>query len=86
MTTILDQIRKLEKLAAADIAGDARAHVELLKGIHNLQLVAETPIETTSRLNFQVRIVQHQLTISEPRAKRLLRMVAPTEYLHSNCD
>ena len=58
MTVVLDELRRLEKLAAKDAAGDARAHGELLKGIGTLQLAAETPLETTSRLNFQVRVLQ----------------------------
>ncbi len=58
MTAVLDELRRLEKLAAADAAGDAKAHGELLKGIGTLLLAAETPLETTSRLNFQVRVMQ----------------------------
>ena len=58
MTVILDQLRQLEELATADAAGNARAHGELLRGISFLQLAAETPIETTARLNFQVCVVQ----------------------------
>lgn len=57
MTVILDELAKVQKLSAADAAGDEKAHGELLKGIRKLQLAAETPLETTSRLNFQVRIV-----------------------------
>ncbi|KAL8776123.1 MAG: hypothetical protein Q9194_003354 [Teloschistes cf. exilis] len=53
MTSVLCELQKLEKLAAADAAGDAKAHGELLKGISRLLIVAETPLETTSRLNFQ---------------------------------
>lgn len=55
MTSVLSELQKLEELAAADAAGDAKAHGELLKGISRLLIVAETPLETTSRLNFQVR-------------------------------
>ena len=55
MTIVLDKLRKLEMLAAADAAGNSKAHGELLKDIGDLLLAAETPIETTSRLNFQVR-------------------------------
>ena len=54
MTAILNQLRKVEELATADAEGNARAHGELLKAIKTLQLAAETPVETTSRLNFQV--------------------------------
>ena len=56
MTVILDELAKVQKLAAADAAGDGKAHGELLKGIRTLLLAAETPLETTSRLNFQVRV------------------------------
>ena len=54
MTLVLDELAKAQKLAAADAAGDEKAHGELLKGIRTLLLAAETPLETTSRLNFQV--------------------------------
>lgn len=67
MTAVLDQLRKLEKLAAEEAAGDAKAHGELLKGIGTLQLAVETPLETTSRLNFQVHIMQprpHPICVS----------------------
>ena len=58
MTAIFDELRRLEQLAAEDAAGNAKAHSELLKGIRTLQLAAETPLETTSRLNFQVCILK----------------------------
>ena len=60
MTEVLDELAKLQKLAAADAAGDAKAHGELLKGIRTLLLAAETPQETTSRLKFQARVMQHR--------------------------
>ncbi|KAL8951243.1 MAG: hypothetical protein Q9222_002771 [Ikaeria aurantiellina] len=53
MAAVIERLRKLETLAAADAAGEPKAHGELLKGISDLLLKAETPIETTSRLNFQ---------------------------------
>lgn len=61
MTGVLDKLRKLEELAAADAAGSPKAHSELLKGIGDLLLATETPIETTSRLDFQVRMMQYRL-------------------------
>lgn len=56
MMDLVAKIRELEKLAEADVAGDTRALGELRKGIHKLQLAVETPRETISRLNFQVRV------------------------------
>ncbi len=56
MTAVQNELRRLEELAAADASGDAKAHGELLRGISVLQLAAETPLETTFRLNFQVRV------------------------------
>jgi hypothetical protein len=56
--TVFEEITKVQKLAAAEAAGDEKAHGELLKAIRALQLAAETPIETTSRLNFQVRVAE----------------------------
>ena len=58
MTAVHDQLRRLEKLASADAQGIPQAHGELIKCIGDLLLAAETPIETTSRLNFQVRAMQ----------------------------
>ena len=55
MTEVLAEIRGLEKLAEA-AADDPKAHRELRKGIAKLQLTLETPRETISRLNFQVRV------------------------------
>lgn len=48
------ELAKVQALAAADAAGDKNAHGKLLKAIRELQLAVETPLETTSRLNFQV--------------------------------
>ena len=52
--TVLEELACVQRLAEAEAAGDQKAHPELLKAIRRLQLTAETPIETTSRLNFQV--------------------------------
>lgn len=51
---IFDKIANVQRLAEAEAAGDPNAHGELLAAIHELQLAAEKPIDTTSRLNFQV--------------------------------
>jgi hypothetical protein len=48
----LEQVAKLQKLAAAEAAGDETVHYELLREICALQLAVETPLETTSRINF----------------------------------
>ena len=53
--SVQEQLERLQQLAAQDAGGDATAHNALLKGIRELQLTVETPIETTSRLNFQVQ-------------------------------
>lgn len=63
MAGVLDKLQKLKELAAADAAGNPKAHGELLKGIGDLLLAAETPIETTSRLDFQVRMMQYCLRL-----------------------
>ncbi len=55
LTPVLEQVRAL---AARDAAGDVTAHGPLLEAIRRLQLAAETPLETTSRINFQVRPVR----------------------------
>lgn len=51
---ILEELAKVQELVAAEVAGDKESHTKLLKAIHSLMLAAETPLETTSRLNFQV--------------------------------
>ena len=66
MTVVIDELAKVQKLAAADAAGDEKAHGELLKGIRTLLLAAETPLETTSRLNFQVRATSCHHTLVPP--------------------
>jgi len=53
--TSKQRIETLRELAEADAAGDGSAHNALLREIRSLQQTVETPIETTSRLNFQVR-------------------------------
>ncbi|GFF95335.1 O-methyltransferase, putative [Aspergillus udagawae] len=52
--TIFDEIKHIQRLAEAEAAGDPHAHGELLAAIRKLQLAAEKPIDTTSRVNFQV--------------------------------
>ncbi|GFG19126.1 O-methyltransferase, putative [Aspergillus udagawae] len=52
--TIFDEIKHVQRLAEAEAAGDPNAHGELLAAIRKLQLAAEKPIDTTSRVNFQV--------------------------------
>lgn len=52
--SVPETLAKIQELAAAEAAGEKNAHAELLKAIRELQLAAETPLETTSRMNFQV--------------------------------
>lgn len=52
--TIFDEIKHVQRLAEAEAAGDPNAHNQLLAAIRKLQLAAEKPIDTTSRVNFQV--------------------------------
>ncbi|KAK4542160.1 hypothetical protein LTR36_007007 [Oleoguttula mirabilis] len=52
--SVIDRIDGLRKLAAADADGDASAHHAMLRELRLLQVAVETPIETTSRLNFQI--------------------------------
>jgi hypothetical protein len=52
--SVSEALAQVQKLAAAEEAGDKDAHASLLKAIRELQLAAETPLETTSRFNFQV--------------------------------
>ncbi|KAJ5089736.1 hypothetical protein N7532_008420 [Penicillium argentinense] len=52
--SVSDALARVQKFAAAEAAGDKDAHAALLKSIRELQLAAETPLETTSRMNFQI--------------------------------
>ncbi|UNI14259.1 hypothetical protein JDV02_000906 [Purpureocillium takamizusanense] len=52
--SVQEQLERLQRLASQDAEGDGSAHKALLKGIRDLQLTVESPIETTSRLNFQI--------------------------------
>jgi hypothetical protein len=47
-------LAKVLSLAGREALGDKDHHAGLLRAIRELQLAAETPLETTSRLNFQV--------------------------------
>lgn len=47
-------LSKVQKLVSLEASGNKDAHADLLKAIRELQLAAETPLETTSRVNFQV--------------------------------
>lgn len=51
--SVSEALARVQKLAAAEEAGDKDAHAGLLEAIRELQLAAETPLETTSRFNFQ---------------------------------
>ncbi|KAJ5173354.1 hypothetical protein N7492_005947 [Penicillium capsulatum] len=48
-------LAKVNTLAAEEAAGNQDVHGDLLRAIRELQLATETPLETTSRLNFQAR-------------------------------
>lgn len=48
------RLARLQELAQADADGREDAHHELLNEIRVLQRTVETPIETASRINFQV--------------------------------
>ena len=85
MTEILDKLLHLEKLAVADTEGNPKAHGELLKGIGELFLAAETPIETTSRLNFQVRTTHHcPDMLRQIDSDQVLQPAAAPKHMHSN--
>ncbi|KAJ5168553.1 uncharacterized protein N7482_004147 [Penicillium canariense] len=52
--SVLEVLAKVQGLAAEEAAGNIGCHADLLRAIRELQLAAETPLETTSRLNFQI--------------------------------
>lgn len=63
--SVSEALAKVQTLAAAEAAGNKDVHAELLRSIRELQLAAETPLETTSRLNFQVRIDNRYRAIAD---------------------
>lgn len=52
--SVSEPLSKVQKLVSEEASGNKDAHADLLKAIRELQLAAETPLETTSRVNFQV--------------------------------
>lgn len=54
MSSIAEQLAHIQNLSKADATGDKSAHRELLRAIRELQLIAETPLETLYRVNYQV--------------------------------
>lgn len=52
--SVSEALSKVQKLVYEEASGNKDAHAELLKAIRELQLAAETPLETTTRVNFQV--------------------------------
>jgi hypothetical protein len=52
--TLSAALEKVQALAVQEAAGNKDSHADLLRAIRELQLAVETPLETTSRLNFQV--------------------------------
>lgn len=71
--SLSEKLAQVQKLVAAEEAGDKDAHANLLREIRELQLAAETPLETTSRLNFQ--IVQN-IAIRVAIENRFLHIIA----------
>lgn len=63
--SVSEALAKVQTLAADEAAGNKEAHAELLRSIRELQLAAETSLETTSRLNFQVRIDNRHRAIAD---------------------
>ncbi|KAJ5720455.1 O-methyltransferase [Penicillium malachiteum] len=51
--SVSEAIAKVQRLAAEE-SGNKDSHADLLRAIRELQLAAETPLETTSRMNFQI--------------------------------
>jgi hypothetical protein len=62
--TLSEALSKVQTLAAQEAAGNKDSHADLLRAIRDLQLAAETPLETTSRLNFQVNWTMAALTLN----------------------
>ncbi|KAJ5541027.1 hypothetical protein N7494_006103 [Penicillium frequentans] len=52
--SVSEALSKVQKLVSEEASGNKDAHADLLKAVRELQLAAETPLETTSRVNFQI--------------------------------
>ncbi|PLB49692.1 putative O-methyltransferase [Aspergillus steynii IBT 23096] len=74
--TIFDEIANVKKLAEAEASGDQNAHGPLLAAIRSLQLTAETPVETTSRVNFQI---MQNICVRVAIERRLLHVIADSD-------
>ncbi|KAJ5594911.1 uncharacterized protein N7459_001119 [Penicillium hispanicum] len=71
--SVSEALAKVQTLAADEAAGNKNAHADLLKAIRHLQLAAETPLETTSRLNFQI---MQNISIRVAVENRFLHVIA----------
>ncbi|KAE8343044.1 hypothetical protein BDV24DRAFT_129606 [Aspergillus arachidicola] len=67
------ELAEVQRLVAAEAAGDKNAHGELLRAIRQLQLAVETPVETTSRFNFQI---MQNISIRVAIEKQFLHLIA----------
>ncbi|OGM48243.1 O-methyltransferase [Aspergillus bombycis] len=67
------ELAEVQRLVAAEAAGDKNAHGELLGAIRALQLAVETPVETTSRFNFQI---MQNISIRVAIEKQFLHLLA----------
>ncbi|KAJ5645199.1 hypothetical protein N7507_011210 [Penicillium longicatenatum] len=52
--SVSEALAKVQNLISEEASGNKDAHADLLKAIRELQLAVETPLETTSRVNFQM--------------------------------
>ncbi|KAF7586328.1 hypothetical protein BBP40_009056 [Aspergillus hancockii] len=71
--TFSKELAAVQRFAAAEASGDVNAHGGLLKAIRALQLAVETPVETTSRLNFQI---MQNISMRVAVEKQFLHLVA----------
>ncbi|KAB8274790.1 S-adenosyl-L-methionine-dependent methyltransferase [Aspergillus minisclerotigenes] len=67
------ELAEVQRLVVAEAAGDKNAHGELLRAIRQLQLAVETPVETTSRFNFQI---MQNISIRVAVEKQFLHIIA----------
>ncbi|KAJ5643409.1 uncharacterized protein N7484_005916 [Penicillium longicatenatum] len=51
---VSEALAKVQNLISEEASGNKDAHADLLRAIRELQLAVETPLETTSRVNFQM--------------------------------
>lgn len=83
--SVSEALAKVNTLAALEAQGNENFHHDVLQAIRELQLAVETPIETTSRFNFQVSNGNSRILVTIYWILIWFSQDS-SQYLHPNCD